>query len=96
MKIFHFAFTGSCNNEMSYIFDQMPSVVLCNENELKTTFSSLKKEFLKSFEKIKKSNIKSYENYKFGLTITVIYPALQKARFKNIYINPLNLKQKKD
>lgn len=94
MKIFHFAFTGSCNNNISYIFDQMPSVVICNENKLKTMFSSLRKEFLKSFEDIKKSGIKSYENYRFGLTITIIYPELQKARFKNVYINPLNLKNK--
>lgn len=94
MKIFHFAFTGSCNNNDSYIFDQMPGVVMCNENELKTMFSSLRKEFLKSFENIKKSNIKSYKNYKFGLTMTIIYPELKKARFKNVYINPLNLKNK--
>lgn len=31
MKIFHFAFTGSCNNNDSYIFDQMPSVVMCEQ-----------------------------------------------------------------
>lgn len=94
MKIFHFSFVGSCSNGVSYTFDQRPSVVVCNEKQLKKTFSSLREEFLKSFNIIKNSNIKSYKNYKFGLTITIIYPEIEKVRFKNVYINALNLKNK--
>jgi hypothetical protein len=91
MKIYNFAFIGSCTNETSYCFDQIPTCWTCNENELKEVFKRLKCHFLKHFHTTQKGGLQSYKNYKFGLTITIIDVEKDEAKNRSFYINPLNL-----
>lgn len=94
MLLYNFAFVGSCENEYSYCFDRKPTCWTTDKKNLKILFKKLRQHFLNEYKEIQKGNLKSYKNYNFGLTITIFDTEKDKAKIKNFYISPLNLKIK--
>jgi ribosomal protein L20 len=92
MKIYNFSFVGSCENDLSYSFDRIPTCITFDINNRKKAFKELRKQFLLHFQKAQKRNLQSYANYKFGLAITTIDIKKDVIKNKKYYINPLNLK----
>lgn len=54
MKYYHFAYVGTMDNKISFMFDQYPLTMCCNQDELKDLFKHLRTTFNHSFKAVQK------------------------------------------